>query len=74
MLLIPNPANTQSAIESLGELVVRSKIRGMPATMAGIAEWYRLSSRRSELKETRTIAIKPARYGSITRMPTTVFE
>ena len=60
-LEIPIATNDQSVIESKEELVVPSDIRAMPPTIKGIAAWYRRSSLRSELRETRIIAITAAR-------------
>ena len=58
----------QSTMDSCWEFVSPSKTRAIPATAIGMALWYRRSELRSELRDTRTIAPNPARWGTITRM------
>src|SRR5215831_519628 len=45
-----------------------------PAKATDAARWYRLSSARSEWRDTNAIAITPRRFGIITPRPTTVLE
>src|SRR6266852_778391 len=71
---MPIAINDKRAIEKKGELVVPSNNSAIPPTTAGMAAWYRRSSFRSELRETRTITGRPTRCGIITRNPTMVLE
>src|SRR5450755_3611713 len=73
-LQIPMATNDQSTMDSVWEFVPPSRTRAIPATASGIALWYLRSILRSELRDTRSIAANRARWGTITRTPTTVLE
>ncbi len=61
-------------MDSVWEFVSPSKTMAIPATAIGTALWYLRSNLRSELRDTRTIAANPAKWGTMTRTPTTVLE
>src|SRR5215467_2866008 len=71
---MPSAMNDKRTIEKTGEFVVPSNKRAIPPTTAGMAAWYRRSSFRSELRETRTITSRPTRCGIMTRSPTMELE
>src|ERR1700676_4389372 len=71
---MPEAISARRATEKNGEGVVPSNSRAVPETGAGITIWYRRSSLRSELRDTRIIARSPTRCGIITRNPTTLLE
>src|ERR1017187_3799900 len=73
-LYVPIATNEKRTMDPKREFVAPSKNMAIPATSVGIAAWNRRSSLLSELRETRIIAIKPARWGIITKIPIVVFE
>src|SRR6202790_3459835 len=71
---MPEAISARRATEKNGECVGPSNSRAGPATVVGITIWYRRSSLRSALRDTRIIESSATRCGIITRNPTSLLE